>query len=131
MAAFRLPDFPDVSPRFFESGEDILISPDQKEDFYQTICSLDEPNAWQRLADDDTNIQNRIFKRLRNESGHSGSSWACILLHYQELARTGVPDRFLVKNEKFWFLGYYMPDYLPQLLLAAGAATIVSALKFT
>lgn len=130
MAALKLPDFIDVSPRFFESGVNLLIFPEQKKDFYQTICSLDEPNVWQRLADDDKEIEKLIFNRLRNESGHSGTSWACILLHYQKLARTGVPDRFLVKNEKFWMCGYYMPDYFSKFLFAAGVTGIIAALKF-
>jgi hypothetical protein len=131
MAAFRrLPYFHQLSPRFFTRGPNLYDHyPQELEDFYQAVCSLDISDIWERLANDDPNIGNLIFERLRNESGHSGFTWTFILRHHQQLARTGVPERFLVKNEKFWVLGYYMPDYLPPILFAAGAATIVAALK--
>jgi hypothetical protein len=126
----HFPPFPEISPRFFWSeihqNQDI-----ERIEFYKSIESLDIPDKWQRLANDDSLICDEIFANLATTGMvHSGGSWANLVRCYQEIAKNGVPDRFLVKNEKFWVRDYYMPDYFSKFLFAAGTATIVAALKF-
>ena len=79
-----------------------------------------------RLANNDSRINNEVFNKLATTAtGHPGRSCACLIAYYQELEH-----RFLLKNDKFWVSGYYMPDYSSQLLFAVGLATVISALKF-
>jgi hypothetical protein len=124
------PRFSKISPRFFWS--EIHQKPDNESiEFYLSMESLDIPNKWQKLADDDSQICNEIFANLATtRMGHSGGSWGNLVRWYQEIAKNGVPDRFLVKNEKFWVRGYYIPDYFSKFLFAAGVFGIIAALKF-
>ena len=87
---------------------------------------MDFENPWQKII----TIIYEILKKAPNAIAHSGISWAGLVSRFQQIAKTGVPDRFLVKNEKFWVLGYYMPDFFPQILFVAGAGAIVGAFKY-
>jgi hypothetical protein len=126
----HFPSFSEISPRFFRSeihqNQNI-----ERIEFYKSIESLDIPDKWQRLANDDSLICDEIFAKLATTGmGHSAGSWANLVRCYQEIAKNGVPDRFLVKNEKFWARDYYMPDYFSKFLFAAGVCGIIAALKF-
>jgi hypothetical protein len=130
MIQMNFPQFSDISSRFFWS--EIHQNPDNESiEFYLSMESLDIQDKWQRLADDESQICHEIFAKLPTTGmGHSGGSWANLVRWYQEIAKNGVPDRFLVKNEKFWVRGYYIPDYFSKFLFAAGVCGIIAALKF-
>ena len=68
-----------------------------------------------------------ILSKNKKRTAHSGGSWVFLCYHFEQLAKKGVPERFLIQNKKFWVAGYYMPTYYPQLLFAAGAGAIVAA----
>ena len=126
----HFPPISEISPRFFwnsiHRNRDI-----ERIEFYESISSLDTSDTWERLANNDSRICDEIFAKLATTAmGHSGGSWACLVCYYQEIAKNGLEHRFLVKNEKFWVRGYYMPDYFSKFFFAAGTATIVAALKF-
>jgi hypothetical protein len=128
----HFPQISEISPRFFWSDIHQEDSVEERE-FYEAISSLDT-NGWDRLAEGDSHISDEIFSKLATTAtGHSGGSWACLVAYYREIAKNGIPDRFLLKNEIFWIRGYYMPDYFSKFLFAAGAAgaaSIIAALKF-
>jgi hypothetical protein len=85
---------------------------------------IDGP-TWDRLAANDRKISDEIFERLvETKMSHGGASWICLVAYYRNLARTGFPDRFLLKNQHLWVMGYYMPDYLPEVMFIAGAGVI-------
>jgi hypothetical protein len=121
------PPYSEISNRFFEQT---FFGFESKE-FYESILSLDIKDAWKKLADPgNSEIVDAIFANLRtNGTGHSGWSWACLVGYYREIAKNGVPDRFLKKNERFWVGGYYIPDYYPKFFFVASAAIIVSACR--
>lgn len=82
---------------------------------------------WDKLAANDHKISDEIFAKLETTGmEHSGASWMCLLGYYSNLARTGFPDRFLLKNQHLWVMGYYMPDYFPEALFVAGAGVIAA-----
>ena len=124
------PQLSEISDIFFQ--QQFSIFGFEAIEFYASISSLDVPDAWKKLANhNDTWIVDAIFANLpTNATGHSGWSWACLVGYYREIAKTGVPDRFLKKNESFWVGSYYMPDYYPEFFFVASAATIIAACKF-
>jgi hypothetical protein len=93
---------------------------------YAAIMRIDGP-VWDRLAANDPDIADEIFAKLETTKWcHSGASWMCLLGYYRNLAKTGFPDRFLLKNQHLWVMGYYMPDYLLEVMFIAGAGLIAA-----
>jgi hypothetical protein len=119
------PPYSEISNRFFEQS----IFDFELREFYESISSLDVVNAWKRLADHrDLQIVDLIFANLlTNKTGHGSLSLNTVVHFYRGIAKNGVPDRFLKKNEKFWVGGYYIPDYYPKFFFVASAATIIAA----
>jgi hypothetical protein len=123
------PSISEISSRFFLSEIHKKTDLDSLE-FYASISSLDTPDSWKRLANNDSRICDEIFAKLETTANsHSGGSWACLVGYYRQIAKNGVSDRFLLKNERFWVGGYYIPDYYPEILFVASAAIIVSACR--
>ena len=125
MAKHPFPEITGINPKFW-------INPlfgrycEQRRDCYAAIMRIDG-SAWDRLADDYPKIADEIFAKLETTSWcHSGASWMCLLGYYRNLAITGFPDRFLLKNQHLWVMGYYMPDYFPEALFIAGAGVIAA-----
>lgn len=126
----HFPQISEISLKFFWSEIHQKTDLESRE-FYASISSLDTPDSWKRLANNDSRICDEIFAKLETTAdSHSGGSWACLVGYYRQIAKNGVPDRFLLKNEKFWVGGYYIPDYYPEIMFVASAAIIVSACKF-
>ena len=126
MAKHPFPEISGINPRFW-------IHPlfrkhcEQTRDCYAAIMRIDGP-VWDRLAANDTSISDEIFAKLETTRWcHSGASWMCLIAYFRDLARTGFQDRFLLKNQHLWVMGYYMPDYLPEMMFITGAG-IISAL---
>ena len=125
MAKHPFPKISEINPKFW-------INPlfgrycEQRRDCYAAIMRIDGP-TWDRLADDYPKIADEIFAKLETTGWcHSGASWMCLLGYYRNLAKTGFPDRFLLKNQNLWVMGYYMPDYFPEALFIAGAGLIAA-----
>ena len=125
MAKHPFPQISEIIPKFW-------INPlfgkncEQKRDCYAAIMRIDGP-TWDRLAANDRQISDDIFAKLEStRMEHGGASWMCLVAYYRDLARTGFPDRFLLKNQHLWVMGYYMPDYLAEAMFIAGAGVIAS-----
>ena len=119
MAKHPFPEILGINPRFWNHCE-------QKSDCYAAIWRIDGP-AWDRLAANDPLISDEIFAKLETTMWcHSGASWMCLIADFRNLARTGFPDRFLLKNQHLWVMGYYMPDYLAEVMFIAGAGLITA-----
>jgi hypothetical protein len=119
MAKHLFPKISEINPRFLKHCE-------QKRDCYAAIMRIDGP-AWDRLAHNDPNISDEIFAKLQTTGPqHSGGSWMCLIAYFRNLAKTGFSDRFLLKNQHFWVMGYYMPDYFHEALFIAGAGVITA-----
>jgi hypothetical protein len=124
MAKHPFPEILEINPEFW-------INPlfrkhcEQKKDCYAAIMRID--GAWDRLAANDRQISDKIFEKLETTMWcHSGASWMCLLGYYRNLARTGFPDRFLLKNQQLWVRDFYMPDYFPAVMFIAGAGIIAA-----
>ena len=52
--------------------------------------------------------------------------WMCLLGYYRDLAKTGFSDRFLLKNQNLWVMGYYMTDYLAEVMFITGTGVIAA-----
>ena len=125
MAKHPFPKILEINPKFW-------IHPllgkhcEQKRDCYAAIMRIDGP-IWDKLADNYPKIADEIFAKLETTTWcHSGASWMCLLGYYHNLAITGFPDRFLLKNQHLWVMGYYMPDYLAEATFIAGAGVIAA-----
>jgi hypothetical protein len=125
MAKHPFPEILEINPKFW-------INPlfrkhcEQKKDCYAAIMRIDD-SAWDRLAANDRQISDEIFEKLETTMWcHSGASWMCLLGYYRNLARTGFPDRFLLKNQQLWVRDFYMPDYFPAVMFIAGAGIIAA-----
>ena len=122
------PPLSEISNRFFKKS---VFNFELKE-FYESISSLDRKDAWEQLANPgNSEIVAAIFANLpTNATGHGSLSWCTVVHFYRGIAKNGVPDRFLLKNERFWVGGYYIPDYFSEIFFVASAAIIVAACKF-
>ena len=125
MAKHPFPEISGINPRFW-------IHPlfrkhcEQTRECYAAIMQIDGP-VWDRLAANDPGIDDEIFANLETTGPqHSGSSRMCLIAYFCDLARTGFPDRFLLKNQHLWLKDYYMPDYFPAALFIAGAGLIAA-----
>jgi len=125
MAKYPFPEISEINPKFW-------INPlfgkhcEQKRDCYAAIMRIDGP-VWDRLAANDPQISDDIFAKLEKTGmQHSGASWMCLVAYYRDLARTGFPDRFLLKNQHLWVMGYYMPDYLAEAMFLVGVGVIAA-----
>jgi hypothetical protein len=125
MAKYPFPEISEINPEFW-------INPlfgkhcEQKKDCYAAIRRVDGP-VWYKLAANDRQISDDIFAKLETtKMEHGGASWMCLVAYYRDLARTGFPDRFLLKNQHLWMMGHYMPDYLAKVMFIAGAGVIAA-----
>jgi hypothetical protein len=127
MAKHPFPEISGIHPRFFRHplfGGDQPC--EQTRDCYAAIMRIDGP-VWDRLAANDPGIADEIFEKLETTRWcHSGASWMCLIAYFRDLARTGFPDRFLLKNQHLWVMGYYIPDYLPEVMFISGAGLIAA-----
>ena len=125
MAKHPFPKIPDINPEFWCGSRREPC--ELKRDCYEAIMRIDGP-TWDRLAANDRQISDDIFAKLKDDakSSHGGASWMCLVASYRDLARTGFPDRFLLKNQHLWVMGYYMPDYLAEAMFIAGAGVIAA-----
>jgi hypothetical protein len=125
MAKHPFPTISGINPRFWIhplSGNDC----EQTRECYAAIWRIDGP-VWDRLAANDPGIADEIFSKLETTGPqHSGLSWMCLIAYFCDLARTGFPDRFLLKNQHLWLKSYYMPDYLPEVMFISGAGLIAA-----
>ena len=85
-------------------------------------------DVWNRMETrNNCAILEEIFDKLETTRDcHSGASWRFLCIYFQNIARTGFPDRFLLKNQHLWVRDFYLPDYLPGVLFIAGASLIVA-----
>jgi hypothetical protein len=125
MAKHPFPEISGIHPRFFRHPL-FRQHCEQTRDCYVAIMRIDGP-VWDRLAANDPGIADEIFAKLETTRWcHSGASWMCLIAYFRDLARTGFQDRFLLKNQHLWVMGYYMPDYLPEVMFIAGAGLIAA-----
>jgi hypothetical protein len=119
----RFPEIRDINPKFFESyGR----HDQEKFDCYKAIMRLDGP-TWDRLAAGDEKVYDEIWQKLETTAScHSGASWMCLLGWYRYIAVNGFPERFLLKNQHLWVMGYYMPDYLAETMFITGAGILTA-----
>lgn len=120
--------FPKISEIYLSFWINPLFRKDceQTRECYAAIWRIDGP-VWDRLAANESGIADEIFSKLETTKWcHSGASWMCLIAYFRDLARTGFPDRFLLKNQHLWVMGYYMPDYFPEVLFIAGAGLIAA-----
>ena len=121
-AKFPFPPTSEINPEFFKSYGSY---DEEKWDCYNAINKIE---SWDRLAAGDYKVSDEIFAKLETTgSCHSGASWMSALGHFRYIAINGFPERFLLKNQHLWAMGYYMPDYLPVMMFITGAG-IISAL---
>ena len=120
-AKHPFPKISDITLKFWSS--------EQTRDCYKVITRIDSPNVWDRIsAANNSLISNEIFANLEETKrmGHSDPSWCILMAYFRDLARTGFPDRFLLKNQHLWVMGYYMPDYFPEVMFISGAGIIAN-----
>jgi hypothetical protein len=97
-------------------------------ELWECYIAINATETWDELAAGDIRVSDRIFAKLETTgSCHSGASWMCLLGHYRYIAVNGFPERFLMKNQHLWVMGYYMPDYLAEMMFITGAG-VISAL---
>ena len=125
MAIHPFPEILEINTRFW--GDPSLGQHCEfPRECYAAIMQINGP-AWDRLAAYDRSIADEIFDNLETTGPqHSGSSWMCLVAYFHDLARTGFPDRFLLKNQHLWLKDYYMPDYLPEVMFISGAGLIAT-----
>ena len=125
MAKHPFPEISWINPKFWVNP--LFGKPcKQTKDCYAAIMRIDG-NAWDSLANNERQISDEIFAKLEStRMEHGGASWMCLVAYYRDLARTGFPDRFLLKNQHLWVMGYYMPDYLAEAMFIAGAGVIAA-----
>ena len=128
MAKHPFPEKDDIIREYWQHlVHEYITFDDQRADCYVTITSM---NAWDRLAANDPDISCEIHANLESSRSdrypHSGPSWDGLINQFVNLARTGFPDRFLLKNKHFWVMGYYTPDYFPEVLFVAGGSVIAA-----
>ena len=123
MAKHPFPEISGINQKFWINP--LFGKPcEEKRECYAAIMRIDGP-VWDRLAANDPGIADEIFAKLEATKWcHSGASWTCLIAYFRDLARTGFQDRFLLKNQHLWVMGYYMPDYLPEVMFVAGAGVI-------
>jgi hypothetical protein len=123
MAKLPFPTISEIDPKFWINPL-FTMHCEQRRDCYAAIMRIDGP-VWDRLAANDPGIADKIFAKLETTRWcHSGASWMCLIAYFRDLAKTGFQDRFLLKNQHLWVMGYYMPDYLPEVMFIAGAGVI-------
>ena len=106
----RFPRLHEIGPMFFRKpwGRDI-----EAEDFIGAIDRLRDigVSVWKLLETGNVAILNQIFDELETTRGcDSGIAYKCLCAYFQNIARTGFPDRFLLKNQHLWVKDFSLQE---------------------
>jgi hypothetical protein len=112
------------------------LDPDQLREFLSAVSDLEAVNKlidWKdnhgpfKITDD---IYDHMVKHS-NKPLHvlDGSLLIKACFYFGEVAQNGFPEKYLKKNEQYWFGDYYLP-YAPHLLFAAGVASMAASKFF-
>jgi hypothetical protein len=133
---YRIPSINKISDSLFKCAPN-YVTPLQLQEFLCALSHIDQAEerlvAWSETSND-TKIIDMIWKHIYDNSTEKmsvleGCPFILLCGYFAGVLKNGFPEKYLKKNDMYWFGDYYLP-YAPHLLFAAGVASMAASKFF-